>query len=111
MTFESVKNNFITIMKEKYAKFDGRARRAEYWQFVLVGCIFSIIPIVGWIASLAILLPMISAMIRRLHDLDKPGAFCLLCFVPLVNFYLIYLLAQEGTKGDNQFGPDPKAAE
>ena len=109
MTFESVKNNFVTIIKEKYAKFDGRARRAEYWQLMLVYCIFCIIPFVGWIAALAVCIPVIAAMIRRLHDLDKPGVFILLSCIPLVNFYLLYLLTQEGTKGDNQYGPDPKA--
>ena len=47
-------------------------------------------------------------MIRRLHDLDLSGFFCLLSFVPFVNLGLsIYLLAKKGTDGDNAYGPDP----
>ena len=47
-------------------------------------------------------------MIRRLHDLDLSGFFCLLSFVPFVNLGLsIYLLAKKGTDGGNAYGPDP----
>lgn len=121
---------FLDVLKTKYALFDGRARRKEYWMFVLVVVVISVVlsilgSILGSIAgflgtifsiisglfSLAILVPSIGLAIRRLHDINKSGWFYLLAFIPLVNFYLIYLLATEGTKGDNQYGPDPKAGE
>lgn len=47
-------------------------------------------------------------MIRRLHDLNLSGFFCLLTLVPFVNLGLeIYLLFKQGTVGDNEYGPDP----
>lgn len=106
------------VVLENYANFNGRARRAEYWWFVLANIIVSIVfqiidsiiglPIFGGLYGLAVLIPAIAVTIRRLHDVDKSGWFILLAFIPLVNFYLIYLLAIEGTRGQNQYGPDPK---
>lgn len=47
-------------------------------------------------------------MIRRLHDLNMSGFFCLLNFVPLVNIGLgLYLFFKKGTEGDNDYGSDP----
>ena len=119
MNFNSLKDNYLSIIKTKYVNFDGRARRSEFWQFVLANVIVSfvlgLIPVAGVILSslysLGIMLPSLGVVIRRLKDLDKPWAWIFLMCVPLANFYLIYLLAQEGTKGDNQFGPDPKAGD
>ena len=66
------------------------------------------------IAALGILvsaLPIIPAFmltIRRLHDLNRPAWWCIGFFIPMVNFVLsIYLVFFKGTKGHNQFGPDP----
>ena len=66
------------------------------------------------IAALGILvsaLPIIPAFmlsIRRLHDLNRPGWWCIGFFIPMINFVLsIYLIFFKGTKGPNQFGPDP----
>lgn len=106
------------VVLENYANFNGRARRAEYWNFVLVNIIISIllmvvdsvigIQVLSGIYSLALLIPSIAAAVRRLHDLDKSGWFLLLAFIPLVNIWLIVLLASEGTRGPNQYGADPK---
>lgn len=66
------------------------------------------------IAALGILvsaLPIIPAFmltIRRLHDLNRPAWWCIGFFIPMVNFVLsIYLVFFKGTKGPNQYGPDP----
>lgn len=106
------------VVLENYANFNGRARRAEYWNFVLVNIVISIllmvvdsvigIQVLSGIYSLALLIPSIAAAVRRLHDLDKSGWFLLLAFIPLVNIWLIVLLASEGTRGPNQYGADPK---
>lgn len=68
----------------------------------------------GAIAALGILvsaLPIIPAFmlsIRRLHDLNRPGWWCIGFFIPMINFVLsIYLIFFKGTKGPNQFRPDP----
>ena len=48
--------------------------------------------------------------IRRLHDVNLPGYFSLLNFIPYVNLGLaVYLLFAEGTTVTNAYGPDPLA--
>ena len=110
---------YLKVVRDNYANFEGRARRSEFWYFVLVnvivGVVFGILSsIVGffiyfyYIYSLAVLVPNIAVGVRRLHDVGKSGWFYLLAFVPLVNIYLIVLFCTEGDKGPNEFGPDPK---
>lgn len=106
------------VVLENYANFNGRARRAEYWWYVLANVIVNIVlfmidSVIGFqvfsgIYGLAVLIPSIAVAIRRLHDVEKSGWFLLLAIVPLANFYLIYLLVIEGTRGPNEYGPDPK---
>lgn len=111
---------YLKCVKQHYADFEGRARRQEYWMFTLVNIIISVVlvgifsaiklPFVANLYSLAVLVPSIAVGVRRLHDIDKSGWFLLLALVPLVNIWLIVLLATEGTKGSNQYGADPKGA-
>jgi uncharacterized membrane protein YhaH (DUF805 family) len=103
-------NYFLTAL-QKYADFDGRASRSEYWYFFLFNVLISIavgvvaalikLPILSTIYSLVMLLPGIAVAIRRMHDVDKSGWFCL---IPIYN---LILACTEGTKGDNQYGEDP----
>ena len=120
---------FLDILKTKYADFNGRARRKEYWMFALVyliivmalGIAFSIIDsIIGRpvftmllpLVSLAVFIPSLALSVRRLHDVDKPWFWIFIAFIPLVGgIWLLVLMCTEGTRGDNQFGPDPKAGE
>jgi uncharacterized membrane protein YhaH (DUF805 family) len=106
-------NWYIEVLK-KYAVFDGRARRKEYWMFFLFNFIIAFalgffaglagLPaFVAQIYSLAVLIPAIAVGIRRMHDTDHSGWWLLF---PIVN--LIFAVT-EGTRGDNRFGPDPKA--
>ena len=47
-------------------------------------------------------------MMRRLHDLDRPGWYSIGILLPVVNFaLLIYVFFFKGTQGPNQYGPDP----
>ena len=111
ITKMNIINWYIKVLKQ-YTDFNGRARRAEYWYFVLANFIVSIIigliagtidvPILGTIYSLATLLPSIAVAVRRMHDVDKSGWYIL---IPIYN---IILAATEGTKGPNQYGEDPK---
>jgi len=108
---------------ENFANFKGRARRKEYWYFVLVNiCISIIISILGkifgfWVRtiisilfSLAILVPGLAVGVRRLHDIGKSGWFWLLALIPFIGIIiLIIFAAQEGENCDNQYGPNPKA--
>lgn len=109
MTFkESIQTCF-----SKYADFNGRASRPEYWWFflflVLVGIVLDIIcHMVGSFfpvyLQLATLLPSLAVAARRMHDTDKSGWLLLIGIIPLVGLVLLYFLAQPG-KEPNRFGP------
>ena len=119
---------WYTDVIKKYVEFSGRARRKEYWMFVLINVIISFIlsildriigtqsatgfGLLSGIYSLAVLLPSLGVMVRRLHDTNRSGWWILLGLIPLVGgITLIVFTALEGTLGDNKYGPDPKAAE
>ncbi|MCL4141288.1 UNVERIFIED_CONTAM: hypothetical protein GTU68_007653 [Idotea baltica] len=75
----------------------------------LGNAIGGIVSIALMIFSLGSLLPGIAVAIRRMHDIDKPALWVLIGLIPLVGgFILIYFFVQEGTKGPNQYGADPK---
>jgi uncharacterized membrane protein YhaH (DUF805 family) len=114
-------NWYLDVLK-KYAVFDGRARRKEYWMFFLfniiiafaLGIIEGIIGgpgVVGAIYGLAVLLPGIAVGVRRLHDTNRSGWWLLIGLVPLIGaIVLIVFFVQDSQPGDNQYGPNPKAA-
>ncbi|MGB2833773.1 MAG: DUF805 domain-containing protein [Methylotenera sp.] len=108
----------------KYADFSGRATRSEFWWFQLFYILVYIgLAIVGGVLSnatnspslmivvllpiLGLLLPMLAANVRRLHDTDRSGWWLLISLVPLVGLVLIYFLVIAGTPGDNRFGTPP----
>lgn len=107
-------NYYLHVLKN-YVQFNGRARRSEYWYFLLFSTIISVglsvldavleITFLNTIYSLAILLPSIAVGIRRMHDVDKSGWFIL---IPIYN---LILACTEGTKGPNQYGADPKGTD
>ncbi len=99
----------IKICLSKYADFKGRASRSEYWWFLLFTLIVygvtAFLPIISLIAVLALLVPSISAAVRRLHDTDRSGWWYLLSLVPVVGtIVLIVFLCQRGTEEQNRFG-------
>lgn len=105
---------------KKYATFAGRARRKEYWMFVLwntvtgiaVAVLDAIVEGCGALVtlfSLAALLPSWAVSVRRLHDTDRCGWWFLIAFVPVVGgIWFLILMALEGTNGANRYGEDPK---
>lgn len=95
----------------KYATFEGRARRSEYWWFALLSFVLGLIPVINWIAGLALLLPSIAVGVRRLHDTGRCGWWILLALVPLVNLVLIYFCIQDSVPGTNEYGANPKGIE
>ncbi len=114
----------------QYTDFKGRARRKEYWMFVLFNVIFAVAAVIldnvlgitfspempyGFIYllyALAVLIPGIAVAVRRLHDMGKSGWWYLIALVPLIGgIWLIVLLATDSEAGDNQWGPNPKAGE
>jgi uncharacterized membrane protein YhaH (DUF805 family) len=111
--------------KDKYLNWEGRLNRKPYiWRGIFLNCfayfvtrisffLFGDSTLAAFLAfgvSLLCFLSASSLSIRRLHDLNRNGWFWLLCFIPLVNFFLgIYLLFFRGTEGENRYGPDPLA--
>ena len=98
MTFvESISTCF-----NKYATFEGRATRSEYWWFVLFTWLVSLATgmvneTLSGLFSLAVLLPSLAVGARRLHDIDKSGWFLLLWLIPIIGWLvLLYWLVQEG---------------
>lgn len=67
-------------------------------------------PVVYLLYALATFLPGLAVAVRRLHDTDRSGWFLLVAFVPFVGgLILLIFLVEEGTRGRNQYGRDPKA--
>lgn len=99
----------IVSVFSKYAEFSGRARRSEYWYFVLFQILLSaaltlvayMVPalaILGSIASLALFIPSLAVQVRRLHDIGKSGWYIFIVFIPLVGVILLLIwLCREGT--------------
>jgi uncharacterized membrane protein YhaH (DUF805 family) len=107
-------NYYIGVFK-KYATFSGRARRSEYWYFVLFNTIisFAMLFIDGALGtaalnplySLVALVPSIAVAVRRMHDVGKSGWFIL---IPIYNLILAVTDSEAGT---NEYGPNPKNPE
>jgi uncharacterized membrane protein YhaH (DUF805 family) len=122
---ENIMNWYLTVLK-KYAVFSGRARRKEYWMFVLFNIIFSVVAdiidriaglditsnwgVLSTIYSLAMFIPGLAVAIRRLHDTNRTGWWLLLGLIPIIGaIILLVFMASEGQSSDNQYGPNPKA--
>jgi uncharacterized membrane protein YhaH (DUF805 family) len=109
----------------KYADFSGRARRSEFWYFVLwtflVSVVASIIDVVlgsRWgsgsglvetLADVALLLPGLAVGARRLHDVSRSGWWLLMGLVPCAGFIVLVVFFVLDSHPDNQYGPSPKA--
>ena len=110
---------YIDVLK-KWKDFDGRARRREYWMFVLFMAIFAIVAgiidgILGTVCVfvglyyLAMLLPMIAVSVRRMHDIGKSGWWLFITFVPVIgSLWYLFLTIQDGQPRSNQYGEIPK---
>jgi uncharacterized membrane protein YhaH (DUF805 family) len=131
---EGVMDWYLMVWR-KYAEFDGRSRRTEYWMFALFNFLamlllggvgvtgitisenyggFLFIPL--GIYVLAAIIPNLAVAVRRLHDSGKSGWLLLLFFVlgliPFVGFIAsivqIVIMCQDSTPGTNEYGPNPK---
>jgi len=121
---------YMKCLKDKYASFDGRARRKEYWSFALFNAIiyfifyavgiflavstrsetlalivFGILGIYG----LGVIIPSLAVTVRRLHDIGKGGGWIFISFVPFVGgLILLVFTLLDSEAGENRFGSNPK---
>lgn len=98
----------IKICFNKYADFNGRARRSEFWWFYLFTFIVGLIPYLGYVASIALLIPSLAVGARRLHDTGRSGWWQLLALIPCIGAIILIIWWCEDSKGDNEHGPSPK---
>jgi uncharacterized membrane protein YhaH (DUF805 family) len=117
-------NWYVGVLKQ-YVTFAGRARRREYWFYILVTVIVYAVLLIADSAtgtvsssgigalsglySLATLLPGLAVGVRRLHDTDRSGWWMLISLVPLVGpIVLLVFLVQDSKAEANPYGPNPK---
>lgn len=105
-----VENEFVKSIKtcflQKYATFEGRASRSEYWYFYLLVFVLGFIPFLNFVVGLATFIPMLAAGVRRLHDVGKSGWMLLITLIPIIGtIWLIVLLASPSQEGTNEYGP------
>ncbi|MCE2573048.1 DUF805 domain-containing protein [Motilimonas eburnea] len=113
----------------KYATFEGRARRSEYWYFTLFniiamfvlgavgGILDAILGTMGIISTaliaiygLAAFIPAISVMVRRLHDTGRSGWWFWIGLVPAVGGIILLIFMIMDSQDANNFGSNPKLA-
>jgi uncharacterized membrane protein YhaH (DUF805 family) len=127
---------YLKVVRDNFANFKGRARRKEFWMFVLFNLILSIVVMIadniigttfkvgsgyyssvsmpyGWLFllySLAVLIPAIAVSVRRLHDLGKSGGWIFISLIPFIGaIWLLVLFVTEGEPNANTYGASPKS--
>ena len=124
----SFKDAIVSVF-QNYVNFSGRARRSEYWYFVLFNFIvgfvlgflgrlvggdslFNPFQILSGLYSLAVLIPTLALCWRRLHDIGRSGGWYFIALVPLVGAILLLIwFCTDSQSGTNQYGPNPKESE
>jgi uncharacterized membrane protein YhaH (DUF805 family) len=117
MTFQEA----VKAVLGKYADFNGRARRSEYWYWVLAVLVAEVVvlairslssglgQILYVLLVLAVLVPSIAVGVRRLHDTGRSGWWLLIGLIPLIGaIVLIVFYVQDSAPGANEYGPSPK---
>ncbi|HEL5052351.1 TPA: DUF805 domain-containing protein [Stenotrophomonas maltophilia] len=123
----------MTLALKRYAQFEGRANRREYWMFQLF--LFLVAAAVSLLAGvlailmrsspdalsailigtmvllglmwLATIVPLIAVTVRRLHDCNQSGWLYLLALVPMGGLVILVFALLPGTPQENPYGPVP----
>ncbi|MBT3392909.1 MAG: DUF805 domain-containing protein [Elusimicrobiaceae bacterium] len=112
---------FIECITKKFATFKGRTARKDYWMFILIHTIITIslrlidvsvfgdeltrgFGTISLVYSLFIIIPLLSATVRRLHDTDRSAGWILINLIPFGSLILLIFLIPRGTEGENRFG-------
>ncbi|WP_127144283.1 DUF805 domain-containing protein [Pelagibacterium montanilacus] len=116
-------NAYLDGMR-RYVDFRGRSTRSQFWLFTLfyllllcAGLLLDAMigtldaegnGVIGGVVVLAHLIPSLSVLVRRLHDIDRTGWWALIMLVPLVGLIVLLVFAvTPSTSGANRFGPHP----
>ena len=108
---ELLVSSWKTVVLENYANFEGRARRSEFWYFVLanfivtvalniLGAARDVLGIFAFLYALAVFVPGLAVGVRRLHDIGKSGFWLLVAFIPLFGFILLIVWAAQDSQRD-----------
>jgi uncharacterized membrane protein YhaH (DUF805 family) len=122
METNSIIQNFKEIVTNKYAQFTGRANKTEFWKYILVYIIVSVVlsmfinilggvkllrmlfMIIQGLFALALLIPSIAVGVRRMHDIGKGGGWILVNMIPLIgSIWFILLAIKDSEPGPNRF--------
>jgi uncharacterized membrane protein YhaH (DUF805 family) len=94
--------NYVTLNGEKYA-IPPEVMLPAIMGPIAIPCLLLAL------YSLAVFIPNLAVIVRRLHDQDKSGWWFFIGFVPIIGgIWLLILYLTDGTPGPNQYGPDPK---
>ena len=102
-------NWYKKVVFENYANFNGRARRSEYWYFILFNALFSFAltildnllglqfgtadsGVLNTIYSLAVFIPSLAVSVRRLHDIGKSGWLLLIAYASIIFLAALLIL-------------------
>lgn len=129
---------WMILPLKRYAQFEGRARRKEYWLFtlavmVLYAAFFALLLLAGsagrgdpqapsaiamtfvglyLLTSFALLIPSLALHVRRFHDQDRTGWHVLLGLIPYAGWLIVLIMmCIPGTHGGNAYGEDPRGDE
>lgn len=117
----------LILPLKRYAQFDGRANRREYWMFQLFLVLATFVLMAPFVIAavmesqglmiasgvlfalfwLATIVPIIAVTVRRLHDCNHSGWLYLLSFVPFGGLVIFVFTLLPGTPEENRFGPVP----
>lgn len=112
----------ISSVLTQFNNFHGRARRSEYWYYLLFECVIDfglsalgnmtgirIFTIVMYLFNLALLVPGLALCFRRMHDTGKSAWLLLPALIPVAGqvFMMLWFL-KDSEPGENMYGPNPK---
>jgi uncharacterized membrane protein YhaH (DUF805 family) len=117
---------YLEVLK-KYAQFSGRARRKEFWFFILITTLIALgLAVLDEVTglnqatnrlsplyslyALAVAIPGLAVCVRRLHDIGKSGWWLLIALVPIAGLILLLFYVRPGNPGANEYGEDPTLA-
>lgn len=116
---------YLDVLKNKYATFRGRARRKEYWMFLLINLVVSValalidsligsvsesgMGLLSSVYSIGVLIPSLALSVRRLHDIGRTGWWVLISIIPVIGaVVLLVFMLLDSEPGSNRYGANPK---